>query len=132
MNTINNDDKNLPNENVDLTIKEKNSFEKLQKEQEPVSKAIKLMNKRAGAMNSFIQYRNQILNNGPLSDKEKYLIALATTVAVKSQNCIKVQSEKAKEAGASEDEIIQTMLIVGLVCGNSPLNTAYSSYFDIQ
>jgi AhpD family alkylhydroperoxidase len=128
MNT--NNIKKVSDESPNLKNEEQKIIEKMQKEQGSVSKAFKLMSKRLGAISSFIPYRNQILNNGPLSAKEKSLIALATTVAVKSSNCIAVQSKKAKEAGASEDEIVQTMLIVGLVSGNSPLNTAYSSYFD--
>jgi alkylhydroperoxidase/carboxymuconolactone decarboxylase family protein YurZ len=105
-------------------------IEKMQQENGTISKAIKLMSKRSGTVNAFVSYRNIILNNGPLSNKERSLIMLATTVALKSESCISVQSLKAKNAGANEDEIIQTMLIVGLVSGNSPLNVAYSSYYE--
>lgn len=95
-----------------------------------VSNSIKLIEKREGALEAFMPYRDQILNNGPLSNKERFLIALAATVALKSPKCIATQSKNALKAGASEDEIVQAMLIVGLVSGNSPLNTAYQSCFD--
>ena len=39
-------------------------------------------------------------------------------------------AKNAKKAGASEEEIIQTMLIAGYVSGNSPLNVAFQSYFE--
>ncbi len=97
---------------------------------DPVSSSFKLMAKRPGALEAFMPYRDQILNNGPLSNKERFLIALAATVVLKSSKCIATQSKNALKAGASEDEIIQTMLIAGLVSGNSPLNTSYVSYFD--
>lgn len=95
-----------------------------------VSNAIKLIEKRTGALEAFMPYRDQILNNGPLSNKERFLIALAATVALKSPECIATQTKNALKAGASEDEVVQAMLIVGLISGNSPLNTAYMSYFD--
>lgn len=95
-----------------------------------ISNSIKLIEKRTGALEAFLPYRDQILNNGPLSNKERFLIALAATVALKSPSCIATQSKNALKAGASEDEIVQVILIVGLVSGNSPLNIAYLSYFD--
>jgi alkylhydroperoxidase/carboxymuconolactone decarboxylase family protein YurZ len=92
-----------------------------------VSKPLKLINIRPGALEMFLKYRDQILDKGPLTEKERFLVALATTVALKSSNCIRTQTTNARKAGASEDEIVQTMLIVGLVSGNSPLNAAYET-----
>lgn len=93
------------------------------------SKAMKLIEKRPGALDAFMQYRNQLLENGPLSKRERTLIMLATTVALKACSCIGVQSENARSEGVSEEEIVQTMLIAGIVSGNTPLSTAYSSCY---
>lgn len=92
--------------------------------------AIKLMVKRKGTLNAFVSFRNQIFNNGPLDMKETALIALGVAVALKSNNCIKVNTKKAKATGATEEEIIQAMLIAGLHSGNNPLHNAYSAYFE--
>jgi alkylhydroperoxidase/carboxymuconolactone decarboxylase family protein YurZ len=121
---------NYNNEETIVIKEEKKLFEKIQKEQGSVSKALKLMGKRSGAISAFMSYRNQLLNKGPLSNKERSLIMLATTVALKSAHCIITQAKNAKNAGASEGEIIQLMLIVGLVTGNQPLNTGFESIYE--
>ena len=102
----------------------------MKNEKKTISNAIKLISMRKGAIEAFMPYRDQILNNGPLNEKERFLIGLATAVAAKSAKCTATQAKNAKEAGASDDEIVQTLLIVGLVLGNSPLNQAFSSIFD--
>lgn len=100
------------------------TIENLLKGNGHLSNAFKLMAKRPAALSSFMCYRNNILSDGPLSEKERFLIALAVTVALKSQNCITNQANNAMKAGATEDEITQTALIAGIVSGNSPLNVA--------
>jgi alkylhydroperoxidase/carboxymuconolactone decarboxylase family protein YurZ len=113
------------------TVKDdQNILNRLQKENGSVSNAIKLMAKHPGTVKAFMPYRDQILENGNLTNKESSLIALAATIAVKSKKCISVQARKAINAGASEDEVVQTMLIVALVSGNSHLNMAYESVFE--
>jgi alkylhydroperoxidase/carboxymuconolactone decarboxylase family protein YurZ len=109
---------------------DQNILNRLQEENGHVSKAIKLMAKHPGTLKAFMPYRDQILENGTLSNKERTLVTLAATVAVKSKNCISVQAKKAIQAGASEDEVLQAMLIVALVSANSHLNMAYESVFE--
>jgi AhpD family alkylhydroperoxidase len=127
-------DEKLTNGFVDTkdsrTNNDKEILEKMLKENGKLSKAIQLMGKRSGAVSNFMKYRNQIFEEGPLSKKERFLIALAAAVALKSNHCIPVQANNAKKAGASEEEIIQTMLIVGVVSGNSPLNVAFQTFFE--
>jgi AhpD family alkylhydroperoxidase len=118
-------------DNKDCQINnDKAILDKMMKENGKLSKAIQLMEKRSGTVSNFMKYRNQIFEEGPLTKKERFLIALAATVALKSNHCIPVQASNAKKAGASEEEIIQAMLIVGIVSGNSPLNVAFQTYFE--
>jgi AhpD family alkylhydroperoxidase len=72
-------------------------------------------------------HRNQIWEGGPLSKKENSLIALATAITIQSATCIRTHAKNAREAGAQEDEIIQTMLIVSLLAGISSLHLAYEA-----
>jgi alkylhydroperoxidase/carboxymuconolactone decarboxylase family protein YurZ len=112
------------------SINDENQINSEEKQKAHAPSNLKLISKRSGAADAFLLYRNNILENGPLKKKERVLIALASTVALKAPKCIANQTKNARDAGASEDEIIQTMLIVGLVCGNSPLSTAFSSSFE--
>lgn len=118
---------NTQNENIIASVENQPA---IKKEGGSISRAMKLMDKRPGALDAFMVYRNQLLENGPLSKKERTLIMLAATVALKSFHCIGVQTKNARSAGVSEEEIIQTMLIAGIVSGNSPLSVAYSSSYE--
>jgi AhpD family alkylhydroperoxidase len=89
---------------------------------------LKLMQKRPGTVQSFTSYMNQILESGPLSKKEKAIVSVAATAALRADHCINSKVLDAEKAGVSDDEIIQIMLIVSLVTGNSMLHTAYEAY----
>jgi AhpD family alkylhydroperoxidase len=92
-----------------------------------VSNPLKLMENRHGTVKTFMAHSAQIFKGGPLNKKEQALIALAVTAAIKSKHCIRTKAEEAKKAGISEEEIVQTLLITGLVVGNSLLHTAYEA-----
>jgi AhpD family alkylhydroperoxidase len=82
---------------------------------------------RPGTVETFMAYRNQIFEGGPLNKKEQALVAIATAVALKSAQCVHTHTNNAKKAGANEDEIVQTMLIASLMSGSSPLHIAYGA-----
>jgi AhpD family alkylhydroperoxidase len=48
---------------------------------------------------------------GDLDKKTRYLAAVAAASALGGEHCIKVQTEHAIQAGATKDEILETMLI---------------------
>ncbi len=89
--------------------------------------ALVLMSKRNDVLANFMSYGKQIFEGGPLSDKEVYLIALSVAVALKSPECIKAHSKTAEKLGASKEEILQAILIAGLISNTSPLHIAYDS-----
>ncbi len=86
-----------------------------------------VMSKRPGLLSDFMAYADRLLEGGPLDDRERFLIALAVATALKSPNCIRTNSKRAQKAGATEDEVIQTILIAGLLSNTSPLHVAYDS-----
>ncbi|MDR3282023.1 MAG: carboxymuconolactone decarboxylase family protein [Candidatus Methanoplasma sp.] len=48
---------------------------------------------------------------GELDKKTRYLAAVAAATALGGQHCIRVQMEHAAQAGATKDEILETILI---------------------
>jgi AhpD family alkylhydroperoxidase len=88
---------------------------------------LKLMARREGALPRFMEYGNPILHGGPLSPKESALVALSASVALKSAMCIKSHAGSARTAGASEDEIVQVLMIAGLLSNTAPLHIAYAA-----
>jgi alkylhydroperoxidase/carboxymuconolactone decarboxylase family protein YurZ len=108
-------------------LKDKEILAKIIAENGWIPNPLKLMEKRPGTVERFLAYSKQILENGSLSKREKALISIAATVALKASHCIHSKVEDAKKAAVSEDEIIQTMLIVGLITGNTMMHTAYEA-----
>jgi alkylhydroperoxidase/carboxymuconolactone decarboxylase family protein YurZ len=87
------------------------------------------MNMRPGVAEAFMPYRDRILEEGPLGKKERALVLLATVVALKQAHCIQTRVSGAREAGATQDEIVQTLLMVGLQTGMALFQTAHQAAF---
>ena len=56
-------------------------------------------------------------NDGALSAKTKLLIALALDAGNGDMDGVKALSEHARKAGATEDEILEVVKVIGSVCG---------------
>lgn len=91
-----------------------------------VQTPVKVMAKRPGTLARFMAYHKTIFGDGPLTERERRLIAVAVGVARNSPKCIATHANAARKAGASEDEIVQSMLIASVMLGASPLRAAYS------
>ena len=90
-----------------------------------VPKALRLLAQRPEALPRFMPYGKGAFEGGPLNDRERYLVALSAAVALKSPDCIRAHSRRARQAGATDEEIAQTALVAGLVSNGSALHTAY-------
>lgn len=85
---------------------------------------LKMMALRPGTLSTFMAHRNQVMENGPLSEKTRALIGTGVAVAMRSAKCIKTQSSSARTAGATDDEIVQAVLLASVMLGASPLRSA--------
>jgi len=71
------------------------------------------------ALNGFQKFRSVIMDEGALSSKEKMLIALGCTVALKCESCIKNHTKEALKNGIKKEELLEAALVAGLICGGS-------------
>lgn len=85
---------------------------------------LKILALRPGTVSTFMAHRNQVMENGPLSEKTRALIGTSVAVAMRSPQCIKSQSDTARAAGATDDEIAQAVLMASVMLGISPLRQA--------
>ncbi|NYT18503.1 MAG: carboxymuconolactone decarboxylase family protein [Methanobacteriales archaeon] len=74
--------------------------------------------------NAFKELAQAIQKGGALSTREKAVIALACSVAIRCQDCAQRHAKLAKKAGASQEELLEASAIAGLVRMGSGLNTA--------
>jgi AhpD family alkylhydroperoxidase len=77
-----------------------------------------------GVDSAFKMLASEIMKDGALSEKDKALIALACSVAVKCDICVKRHKETALKAGASREEMLEAAAVAGLVRMGSGFNTA--------
>jgi AhpD family alkylhydroperoxidase len=88
-------------------------------------KPLVMMSKRAGLLPKFMAYAKGLFEGGPLTDRERFLIAISVSTALKSQDCMRAHTKRAKKAGATDDEIMQAVFIAGLISNTSALHLAY-------
>jgi AhpD family alkylhydroperoxidase len=77
-----------------------------------------------GADYAFKNLVSMIMKEGSLTAKEKSLIALACSVAVRCERCVQWHREMARKAGASREEMLEVAAIAGLVRMGSGFNAA--------
>jgi AhpD family alkylhydroperoxidase len=65
-----------------------------------------------------------IMKDGSLTAKEKALIALACSVAVRCERCIQRHKGMARKAGACREEMLEAAAVAGLVRMGSGFNAA--------
>jgi AhpD family alkylhydroperoxidase len=92
--------------------------------------ALELMSERNGVLERFMPFGLAAFEGGPLTEREAYLVAVAAATALKSPTCIGAHTASAIEAGATADEVVQAMLIAGVVSGTSPLHVAHEATKD--
>ncbi|NLV72431.1 MAG: carboxymuconolactone decarboxylase family protein [Actinobacteria bacterium] len=65
---------------------------------------------------------------GPLDEKTRWLIKLGISAAGRHQTGVATHAKRAKEAGATEEEIIHALLLVIPTCGFPTFMEAYNEY----
>ena len=62
-------------------------------------------------MNAAAGVSNEVYKDGALSTKVKRLIAMSIALRAGCTNCILAQTERALDAGATKDEILETLAV---------------------
>ncbi len=73
--------------------------------------------------------------DGAIPRKERFLCAISAAAAVCGEHCLRVQIKHAKEAGASKDEILESIMIgsyMSMTRSQSYALRAYADAFDIK
>jgi len=72
-----------------------------------------------GPMSGFARLHKKTVENGALDTKTKELMALAIGIAVHCEGCIAYHTHDAIEAGATREELIET-ISVAIMMGGGP------------
>ncbi len=68
---------------------------------------------------------------GPIDQKTQHLIQLGTAVGIESRGGIKSHARRALEAGATKEEIIQTVLLTATIIGFPAMIGAYGGIEEV-
>ncbi|MCL5735631.1 MAG: carboxymuconolactone decarboxylase family protein [Actinobacteria bacterium] len=69
-------------------------------------------------------------HGGPLDEKTRWLVKVGISAASHHQNAVSTHVAKAREAGASEEEILHALFLVIPTCGFPTFMEAYRIYKD--
>jgi AhpD family alkylhydroperoxidase len=69
---------------------------------------------------------------GPLDDKTRWLVKLGVSAATRHQNAVGTHVSRARDAGATEEEILHALLLVVPTCGFPTFMEAYRVYKDTE
>ena len=116
------------------------------KEREITDKIMKAIERQFG----FIPVVNQVLSERPdmfipaanlgravlegkgtLDQKTRYLAAVSAATALGGQHCVKVQMHHAVQAGATKDEILESMVIGSYMAMTRAQSYAFREYADM-
>ena len=73
-------------------------------------------------MDAFGELRETIYKDGALDVKTKEIISVVTGGLMRCESCVKIHSKRAKEHGATEDEIAEAIAVAMFVAAGSQLN----------
>lgn len=65
------------------------------------------------------RFKNEVFKDRALSFKEKELIAVAVTAVLKCDECFQLHSKNAIEAGATKDQVRESLLVAMYLAGPS-------------
>lgn len=79
-------------------------------------------------LSNFSQLHLSAIKDGALSNKSKELIALGIAIAIRCNECISYHMADALNAGASDEEIIETINVAVMMGGGPALMYATHAY----
>lgn len=80
-----------------------------------------LAKQRPAVVRALYRLKNEIFKSGALGVKEKELIAVALSCVLRCETCVEFHAERAKEAGASEEELREALDVALYMAGPTAL-----------
>jgi AhpD family alkylhydroperoxidase len=87
-----------------------------------------IQKQQPAAITALYRLRHEVFKDGALSFKEKELIAVALMSVMRCEECLEIHAQKAKEAGATNDELREALLVAMYLGG--PTQVIWSEKID--
>jgi len=69
------------------------------------------------AINALYRLKNEVFRDGAIASKEKALMAVSISCLMRCEICLETWSERARELGATTDELRESMLVAMYLAG---------------
>lgn len=73
------------------------------------------------AMKAFVEFDTLVMSDGALPKKVKELIAVAVALTTQCQYCLRIHTEFAKSAGASDEELTEVTFVAAALRAGAAL-----------
>jgi len=80
-----------------------------------------LAKQRPAVARALYRLKNEVFKSGALSVREKELIAVALSCVLKCETCVEFHAERAKEAGATNEELREALDVALYMAGPTTL-----------
>jgi AhpD family alkylhydroperoxidase len=100
----------------------KQMFEQIKQETGMVPPTMRAMANKPEYLKVYLEKMQIIMGSGKLDGKAKLLIALTVSILNNCEMCITLYNKKLKEAGVSDEEIIELLSVIDLVGGTNHFN----------
>ena len=85
------------------------------------------VSKRPGTLSRFTACGKRLVEDGPLSARERSLVTLSAATALKPASCIRAHSVRPRKARATDEEVPRALLKAGMIPNTSALHIAHES-----
>jgi AhpD family alkylhydroperoxidase len=100
-------------------------MQKIEEEYGRVPLIFKRMGERPEVLISHLLYKGTVAQTSPLDPKYVELISLAVGAALKCPHCTGYHMQAALKMGASREEILEVILLAGMISNSSVLANSY-------
>jgi len=93
---------------------------------------VDVLSERSDKFIPMVHASTQIMEkDSSFESKQRYLIALSAAAAVGGEHCIRLQMTNAMNAGATRDEVIETLLISSYMCMTRSQSYSFRTFKEI-
>jgi len=100
----------------------KQMFEQIKSQVGEVPPTIRAMANKPDYLKVYLEKMQLVMGSGKIDGRTKTLIALTVSILNNCEMCITQYTNKAKEAGLSDEEIVELLSIIDLVGGTNHFN----------
>ncbi|MBE0069293.1 carboxymuconolactone decarboxylase family protein [Thermoanaerobacterium thermosaccharolyticum] len=108
--------------NEEASPEVKQLFEQIEKQMGFIPPTMRAMANKPEYLKLFLEKSRVVMGSGKIDGKTKLFVALTVSILNNCEMCITTYTNKLKEAGVTDDEIVELLSVIDLVGGLNHFN----------